>query len=181
VYDDRKHINLASISPQAKIRTITVNSFSKSYAMTGWRLGYNIASPDLTRAMLRIAEQFSRSAATFVQYGGVKALSSTQESILQMVSTYSNRRDYVTDYFRQHGINSFNPPEGTFFIFLDIRAFKMKSVDMANFLLNNAQVVTIPGDAYGSGGEGFIRLSFAYDEKILLDGIKRIIDALKNL
>lgn len=181
VFDGRVHQPLAALSPAAASRTITINSFSKTYAMTGWRLGYNVAPPELTRAMLGIAEQFSRSAATFVQYAGLEALDSSQESVTKMIDTYARRRDIVTEKLRRANLFAYTPPEGTFFSLLDIRRFERDSESIADYLMREGNVVTIPGSAYGDAGEGYLRLSFAYDEKALERGIDAIMEALERI
>lgn len=181
VFEEHQHHCLASISPQAKERTITINSFSKSYAMTGWRLGYNIAAPQLTKAMLSVAHQFSRSATNFVQHAGVSALSDSQEATQTMVKTYAQRRDYLTEKLSALESANPHPPEGTFFYFVDVRSYGKDSQSIADYLLNQAHVVTIPGSVYGPGGEGYIRLSFAYDETVLEKGLDAIVPALNNL
>jgi|TARA_B100001971_G_scaffold213762_1_gene248141 aspartate/methionine/tyrosine aminotransferase len=180
-FGGHKHINLASLSAKAYARTITINSFSKTYAMTGWRIGYTVASPSLTRAMRSIAQQFSRSAATFVQHAAIAALTGPQEHTRRMVKAYRRRRDLITDSLRQAGFSTFCPPEGTFFILLDVRMFDKGSEKMSDYLMEKAKVVTIPGNVYGLGGEGFIRLSFAYDEKTIREGIEAVAACLSGL
>ncbi len=180
-YDDRVHVPLASVSPEARDRTITLNSFSKTYAMTGWRLGYNLAPPSLTEAMLAISSQMSRSAATFIQAAGVAALDGSQQEVGKMVTDYQSRRRLVSESFRDAGLTGFSPPEGTFFAFVDVRPYGMSSDEMTEHLMQTAGVVTLPGSAYGSAGEGFIRLSFAYSEETVREGITRIATALARL
>ena len=180
-FDGRRHYHLAALSPQARVRTITVNSFSKTYAMTGWRLGYNIASPALTGAMLAIAQQFSRSAATFIQHAGVAALTGPQEAVAQMRETYAQRRKFISHSLQQIGLTTFTPPEGTFFALVDIRPFGLDAQRMADYLLEEARLVTIPGSAYGPAGEGYIRLSFAYHEDVLSQGMEALGEALRRL
>ena len=181
VFDGRTQVQLASVSPQARRRTITVNSFSKTYAMTGWRLGYNIAPPALTEAMLRISQQCSRSATTFVQFAGVAALNGPQDAVDLMIQTYEHRRDLVTQILEGTAGLAVHPPEGTFFFLVDMRQFGMNSQDMAQYLLEHARVVTVPGGVYGSAAEGYIRLSFAYSEDSLRRGCSAIVRALEHL
>lgn len=181
VFDGHRFHPLAAIMPSTSTRIISINSFSKTYAMTGWRLGYNIASPDLITAMLRVAEQFSRSAAEFVQFAGIEALNGPQNFSEDMVNVYARRRALLTKCLREGGISAFYPPEGTFFVFLDLHELNIDSTTICNRLLRRGNVVTIPGDVYGSAGEGFVRLSFAYNEEILMTGIGKIICALEEL
>ncbi|HBY98218.1 MAG: pyridoxal phosphate-dependent aminotransferase [Ardenticatenaceae bacterium] len=180
VFAGHAHTSLAALSPEARQRTITVNSLSKTYAMTGWRVGYNIAPPSITRAMLRIAEQFSRSASTFVQAAATRALNGPQEPVDHMMQTYARRRELLGRLFRKAGL-PVNLPEGTFFLFADIRSFGRSSAELCKHLLQTAHVVTMPGSAYGPGGEGYIRLSFAYDETSLIQGVEAITRGLEQV
>ncbi len=179
-FDGRTHHPLAAISPAARERTITINSFSKTYAMTGWRIGYNLAPPDFAEAMLRIAEQFSRSAATFTQHAALEALNGTQEPTSQMMATYAERRELITRTLRAAGL-TFSPPEGTFFALLDVRRYEKDAVSMADYLLEHAHVVTIPASVYGTAGEGFLRLSFAYHQDNVQRGLNALLRALSEL
>jgi len=180
-FDGCVHHSLAAISGVARERTITINSFSKTYAMTGWRIGYNLAPPVFASAMLRIGELFSRSAATFTQRAAVEALNGSQETVEQMMATYADRRAYVTRRFHEAGFISFSPPEGTFFALLDIRRYERDADTVSEYLLEHAHVVTIPASAYGPAGEGFLRLSFAYREDNLERGLTALIQALDEL
>ena len=180
-FDQHNHHNLASLSASARARTVTVNSFSKTYAMTGWRLGYTIAPPDLTHAMLKVGQQFSRSAATFTQLAGAAALNGSQDVVSQMQQVYAQRRAYLTNSLHQAGLSSFHPPEGTFFALLDVRPYGKTSQQMADFLLETARVVTIPASVYGPGGEGYVRLSFACSDEALKVGMEAIVEGLKGL
>lgn len=180
IFDGLKHRCLLTVSEEVRSRTVLVNSFSKTYAMTGWRLGYTIAPPSLTQAMLRISQQFSRSAATFVQHAGVAALDGPQSPVAHMVSSYTRRRDLVTRLLLEGGLHA-SPPQGTFFYFVDIRHLGISSDELANHLLEGAGVITVPGTAYGPSGEGFLRLSFAVSESDLVEGIDRIHAAVSKL
>lgn len=181
VFDDRKHYNLAASSPLARKRTVTVNSFSKTYAMTGWRLGYNLAPPPLTQAMLHIAQQFSRSAASFVQHAGVAALNGPQEAVDKMVDHYARRRERITKLISHSDLHAGRPPEGTFFYFLDIRKYGMDAQSLADLLMEQSGVVTVPGSLYGPAGEGFLRISFAYSEDTLQRGLEALIRFFQRL
>jgi aspartate/methionine/tyrosine aminotransferase len=181
IYDGKEHCCLLSRSDRIRQNCIIINSFSKTYAMTGWRLGYNIAPPNLRQSMLKISSQFSRSATSFVQHAGVAALDGPQEAVGEMVAAYSRRRDLIIELLSNVEGILVNPPEGTFFLFLDIRSTGKSSQDISDFLLNQARVVTIPGSAYGPGGEGYLRLSFAYSESKLKQGLEEITSALSLL
>lgn len=181
IFDDHRHVHLAALSAAAQARTITLNSFSKSYAMTGWRLGYTLAKAPLIEAMMTIAQQFSRSAATFVQYAGVAALRGSQTPVTEMQIAYSRRRQIITDALQEAGLNSYRPPEGTFFAFVDVRPLGEDDQDIAHYLLRQAGVVTVPGSVYGTGGKGFLRLSFAADDATLMRGMERILKAIRMI
>jgi aspartate/methionine/tyrosine aminotransferase len=179
-FDGCAHRNLASLSPRAKARSIIVNSFSKTYAMTGWRIGYNLAPPPLVGAMHSIAQQFSRSAATFTQLAALAALEGSQATVMDMVTSYASRRRVLAQAFNEQSRLAFTVPEGTFFAFVDVRRFGKDSQTTADFLLEHAHVVCIPGSVFGQGGEGYIRLSFAYEEEVLSRGVGAIIEALQK-
>lgn len=181
IFDGREHQNLAALSSEAKRRTVTVNSFSKTYAMTGWRLGYNLAPAEICQRMLLIGQQFSRSASTFVQHAGVEALTGTQDASDEMVVAYAHRRDMVTRMLNEANIEGFSPPEGTFFVFLNVEQYEMTSREMTDYLLHKAGVVTIPGRVYGASGEGHIRFSFAYNESTIIQGVSAIIEGIQAL
>jgi aspartate/methionine/tyrosine aminotransferase len=181
LFDGHSHHHLAALSPTARAHTITVNSFSKSYAMTGWRIGYNIAPPHLTRAMLRVTQQMSRSAATFIQLASVAALDGPQDAVIHMRQSYGRRRELLADGLAQGGLSSFHPPEGTFFALLDIRPYGQSSQEVADYLLKQARVVTVPASLYGAAGEGFVRLSFAYGDDNITKGVAAITEALARL
>lgn len=178
VFDSHAHHSIASLAKPAGAPYILVNSLSKTYAMTGWRLGYNIAPPILTQAMRRILEQLSRSAAMFVQDAGVAALEGSQDPTDRMRQVYQHRRDLILERLQPVWPVEITPPMGTFFYFLDVRPFAMTSAQTVEYLMREAHVVTVPGSAYGSGGEGFIRISFAYDEDTLVEGAQSIARAL---
>ena len=181
VFDQHIHHHVAALSAAARDRTITLNSFSKTYSMTGWRLGYTIARPDLTAAMLKVAGQFSRSAATFIQWAGLAALEGPQDIVAQMREVYAGRRAYLTDSLHGAGLSDFQPPEGTFFAMVDIRPYGKTSQQMADYLLEEAQVVTIPASVYGPAGEGYVRLSFACSDRALRAGMMAVVAALQKL
>lgn len=181
IFDDHTHVHLAALSPAARTRTITLNSFSKSYAMTGWRLGYTLAAPPLIEAMMTIAQQFSRSAATFVQHAGVAALRGSQAPVAEMQAAYARRRQIITDALQEAGLTSYRPPEGTFFAFVDVRPLGGEDQAIADRLLHETGVVTVPGSVYGPAGAGFLRLSFATNESTLMRAMERILNALKRI
>jgi aspartate/methionine/tyrosine aminotransferase len=187
VYDGRQHISSATLDG-ARARTIVVNSLSKSYAMTGWRVGYCAAPPELTSAMCLLLQQFSRGPATFVQDAAVCALNSTPDCVQKMRAEYQARRDLVVQLLR--GIPGIRPlaPDGGLFVMVDLRELlaneskrKLDSDQVRRFLLEQHGVVVIHGSAYGDAGEGFLRVSFAAGGTTLEQGVGRLRAGLSEL
>jgi aspartate aminotransferase len=181
IYDGRRHISPASVSTEARARTVVINSLSKTYAMTGWRVGYCAGPEDIIKAMFLILQQSSRGPATFVQDAAACALSSDQDCVRLMAVEYQARRDQVVDRLR--GIPGIVPlvPEGGLFVMVDIRGLGKTSEDVARSLLHDAGVVVVPGSAYGPGGEGTLRVSFAAGGETLERGLDRLRDGLSRL
>jgi aspartate/methionine/tyrosine aminotransferase len=181
VYDGRQHISPAAISPEARERTVLVNSLSKTYAMTGWRVGYCAGPAEIIRAMLLILQQSSRGPATFVQDAAACALRSDQECVRRMAREYQQRRDQVLRALED--IPGVVPlvPEGGLFVMVDIRGLKRPSNDVRRDLLREAGVVVIHGAAYGPGGEGTLRVSFAAGGETLERGLERLREGLLRL
>jgi aspartate/methionine/tyrosine aminotransferase len=180
IYDNQQHISAATLYA-ARERTIVVNSLSKTYAMTGWRAGYCAAPARFIRAMLLLLQQFSRGPATFVQDAAVCALESSPECVRGMAAEYEARRNHVLDGLQGiPGINALVPDAGLF-VMVDLRDCLARdggagptSDDVRRFLLNEHGVVVIHGGAYGTGGEGFLRVSFAAGGPTLDDGLTRL-------
>ena len=149
------------MSADARERTVVINSLSKTYAMTGWRVGYCAGPEAIIRAMFLVLQQSSRGPATFVQDAAACALSSDQECVRRMAAEYQARRDRVVERLR--GIPGVEPlvPEGGLFVMVDVRGLGKPSEDVSRYLLRDAGVVVIHGSAYGPGGEGTLRVSFA--------------------
>lgn len=181
VYDGRRHVSPASLSEDARQRTILINSLSKTYAMTGWRVGYCAAPADVIRAMLLVLQQSSRGPATFVQDAAACALRANQEGVRRMAVEYQQRRDLVVKQLR--GIPGIETlvPEGGLFVMADVRRLGRPSDEVRRFLLKEAGVVLIHGAAYGTGGEGTLRVSFAAGGATLDHGLERLRDGLQQL
>jgi len=181
IYDGRRHVSPASVSTDARERTILINSFSKTYAMTGWRVGYCAGPEEIISAMLLVLQQSSRGPATFVQDAAVCALASDQECTRRMAAEYQGRRDRVVERLR--GILGVEPlvPEGGLFVMVDVRGLGRPSDTVRRFLLREAGVVVLHGSAYGPGGEGFLRVSFAAGGEALERGLERLRDGLMRL
>jgi aspartate aminotransferase len=181
VYDGRRHVSPASLSPEARARVVLVNSLSKTYAMTGWRVGYCAAPPPVIRAMLLVLQQSSRGPATFVQDAAACALRSDQACVRAMAAEYERRRDRVVS--RLTGIPGVEPlvPEGGLFVMVDIRGLRRPSDEVRRVLLHEDGVVVIHGSAFGPGGEGTLRVSFAGGGPTLHEGAERLRAGLLRL
>ncbi|HHV23970.1 MAG TPA: pyridoxal phosphate-dependent aminotransferase [Methanosarcina sp.] len=168
---EREHISIGSFDGMQE-RTITVNGFSKAYAMTGWRLGYLTAPPEILKLLLKIQSHSVSSATTFVQYGGLEALQGPQDSVKAMVDRFKVRRDVLVDGLNKMGLEC-KKPDGAFYAFANVSEYG-NGTEVAERLLREAQVAVTPGIAFGSSGENFIRVSYA-------TSIDRIREALERL
>jgi aspartate/methionine/tyrosine aminotransferase len=180
-YDNRRTTSTAAVSEDANGRVVIVNSLSKTYAMTGWRVGFVAGSADLIAAMSLVLQQSSRGPATFVQDAAACALRSDQACVRAMAADYQARRDIVVDRLR--GIPGVTPivPEGGLFVMVDVRGLSRPSDDVRSYLLREAGVVVIHGSAYGTCGEGMIRVSFAAGGRVLDRGMERLREGLMRL
>ena len=178
VYEDKVHWSLVSF-PNAKERVILVNSFSKTYAMTGWRVGYVAAPRDTLFQLLKYHHTVNICASAVAQKACVAALQGPQDCVQAMVSEYDKRRQFLVEGLNGiPGIRCLRP-QGAFYVFVDIREFKMPSLEFAKYLVQETGVVTTNGSGFGS--EGFIRLSYAAKTEELGEAIKRIEKALSRL
>lgn len=177
-YDGGRHLSPATLSPDARARTIVVNSLSKTYSMTGWRVGYCAAPAEIIKAMLLVWQQFSRGPATFVQHAAAAALTGDQSCVRTMTAEYQERRDVVLRGLS--GLPGVTPlvPQGGLFVMLDVRGLGMASDEVRRFLLRETGVVVIHGSAYGAGGEGTLRVSFAAGGTTLEQGLTRLREGL---
>lgn len=167
-----KHTCFASL-PGMKDRTILLNGFSKAYAMTGWRIGYVAANPDFIGAMVKIHQYSMLCAPVTAQMAALEALKNGTEEMQKMVNQYNQRRRLVVQGFRQIGLPCFEP-KGAFYAFPSVAATGMTSEEFAEKLLLEAKVAVIPGDVFGEGGEGHIRVSYASSLQNLNLALERI-------
>ncbi len=181
IYDDRRHVSPATLSADARARTLLVNSLSKSYAMTGWRVGYVAGPAERIRAMLLVLQQFSRGPATFVQDAAACALRADQAQVAAMAREYQARRDHVVEALR--GLPGVTPlvPDGGLFVMADVRGLGHPSNEVRRWLLHEAGVIVLHGAAFGLGGEGTLRISFAAGGPALDEGLARLRDGLRRL
>lgn len=171
----KEHFSIGSFEGMQD-RTITVNGFSKAYAMTGWRLGYVCARPDIFKGMLKIQSHSVSSATSFVQHGGVAALEGPQEPITEMVDKFKARRDLLLDGLNTIGIKC-QKPGGAFYAFADVSEYGNGDV-ITEKLLTDAHVAVTPGSAFGESGKDFIRISYAASLERIQEGLERIKAAL---
>ncbi|HEY7185977.1 MAG TPA: pyridoxal phosphate-dependent aminotransferase [Vicinamibacterales bacterium] len=180
-YDGSTHVSPASLSPELRARTILINSLSKTYAMTGWRLGYCAAPASIVQAMFLSLQQSSRGPATFIQDAAAVALTSPQDAVAAMRAEYTRRRSVVLEALTSIPRVRVLPPEGGFFAMVDARDTGVPSDDIRKRLLNDAGVAVVHGAAYGPGGEGTLRVSFASGGDTLTRGLDRLRDGLLAL
>ncbi len=174
------HVSIASIPDMAE-RTVVINGFSKSFAMTGWRLGYAAASREIIKQMTKIHQYIIMSAPTTSQYAAIEALKNSGEDVERMRASYNQRRRFLVKELNDMGLSCFEP-FGAFYVFPNISKFGMSSEEFATRLLHEQRVAVVPGDAFGKCGEGFLRISYAYsieDLKRALKKIQKFIDTLE--
>ncbi|NLX70208.1 MAG: aminotransferase class I/II-fold pyridoxal phosphate-dependent enzyme [Clostridiales bacterium] len=178
-----KHTSIANI-PDMKERTILINGFSKAFAMTGWRLGYAAGHPDLIGAMVKIHQYTTLCAPIMAQVAALEALNKGFEdgfaSVEYMVRQYNRRRKVIVNGFREIGLDCFEPM-GAFYVFPSIKKTRMTSEEFCERLLMDQKVAVVPGTAFGSCGEGFIRCSYAYSIENINEALKRIGNFIKKL
>ncbi len=176
-----KHASIAQV-PGMKERTIVINGFSKSYAMTGWRLGYACGPEMIIKQMTKIHQFAIMCAPTTSQYAAVLALRDGDLDVAKMRESYNQRRRYLINRFNEIGMDCFEA-EGAFYVFPSIKKFGLSSEEFATRLLMEEKVAIVPGTAFGDCGEGFMRISYAYSLERLkeaLDRIERFVSRLRN-
>ncbi|HKL79319.1 MAG TPA: aminotransferase class I/II-fold pyridoxal phosphate-dependent enzyme [Mobilitalea sp.] len=172
----RKHVSIASF-PGMRERTIVINGFSKSYAMTGWRLGYAVGPENIIEQMLKIHQFAIMCAPTTSQYAGIEALKNGDPDVAMMKDAYDKRRRYLIHAFHNMGLECFEP-FGAFYVFPCIKRLGMTSEEFATKLLKEEKVAVVPGTAFGDCGEGYLRISYAYsieDLKLALERIEKFV------
>lgn len=167
-----KHVSIANI-PGMWERTILINGFSKSYAMTGWRLGYACGPKQIIEQMYKIHQFCIMCAPTTSQYAAIDALKNGDADVQMMRESYNQRRRYLVNAFREMGLECFEP-FGAFYIFPCVKQFGMTSDEFASRLLHEEKLAVVPGNAFGDSGEGFLRISYAYSLEKLKIAIGRL-------
>lgn len=176
-----KHISIASIAGM-KERTILINGFSKSYAMTGWRLGYACAPKELIKQMTKIHQYAIMCAPTISQYAAIEALKNGDDDVLMMKDSYNQRRKFLMNAFKEMGLDCFEP-FGAFYVFPCIKEFGLSSEEFATKLLEEEHVAAVPGTAFGNSGEGYLRISYAYsidNLKVAMERLNRFVSKLRG-
>ncbi|MCU6792515.1 pyridoxal phosphate-dependent aminotransferase [Paenibacillus sp. WQ 127069] len=180
IYDGEKHISIASL-PGMKERTFTMNGFSKAYSMTGWRIGYVAAPKEMIAALNKIHQHNTICSPSFVQKASVIALRNETTEVADMVKEYQRRRDYAVKAINAIDGLSCLCPKGAFYIFINIKQLPMTSAEFAEYLLTIAKIACIPGDVFGAGGEGYLRMSFADSYENIVEGCRRLKKAVDSL
>lgn len=173
------HVSIASL-PGMQERTIVINGFSKSYAMTGWRLGYACGPQAIIKQMLKIHQFAIMCAPTNSQFAAVEALKNCDMEVEMMVEAYDQRRRFLLNAFKEMGLECFEP-YGAFYVFPSIKKFGMTSEEFATRLLSEQKLAVVPGTAFGASGEGFVRISYAYSIENLKVGLERIQKFIESL
>jgi aminotransferase len=180
IYDEEEHISIASIEGMEN-RTITVFGFSKSYSMTGWRVGYAIANDNIVEEMNKIQEFYVTCASSISQRAALAALEGGTKSVEEMVTKLQERRNFLHKALCKHELIHSTKPAGAFYLFPNISKFGVSSMEAAKFLYEKARVVTVPGKAFGEHGDQYLRLSFAKPKADLEIAVDRIHSALGQL
>lgn len=171
-YNGKKHVSFASIDGMWE-RTVTINGFSKAFAMTGWRLGYLAAPKPLCDVMYKIHQYAIMCAPTTSQLAAIEALRSCDDAVDNMCTEYNHRRRILVEGFRAMGLSCFEP-EGAFYVFPNITSTGYTSEEFAKKLLEEEKVAVVPGNAFGQSGEGFVRCSYAYSIESIEEALRRI-------
>lgn len=176
-----RHVSIASIEGMAE-RTVVINGFSKSHAMTGWRLGYAAGPVEIISQMTKLHQFAIMCAPTNSQFAAVEALKNCDEEVQEMVKAYDQRRRFLLHEFKKMGLECFEP-HGAFYVFPCIKKYGMTSDEFATRLLKEEKVAVVPGTAFGDCGEGFLRISYAYsieNLKVALARIEKFIQRLES-
>ncbi len=175
-----KHVSIANISGMWE-RTVLINGFSKSYAMTGWRLGYACGPKQIIEQMYKIHQFCIMCAPTTSQYAAIDALKNGDGDVAMMRDSYNQRRRYLVNAFKEMGLECFEP-FGAFYMFPCVKQFGMTSDEFASKLLHEEKLAVVPGNAFGDSGEGFLRISYAYSLeklKVAMGRLGRFVERLK--
>jgi aspartate aminotransferase len=179
LYDGYEHLSIGSLNEEIFKRTLVSNGFAKTYAMTGWRVGYMAGDPAIIKAMTTIQSHSTSNVCTFAQYGAIAALDSDQDCVTQMLKAFAERRQFMLEQIRSIPQITCPTPYGAFYIFVDISQTGMTSLEFCDTLLETQQVATIPGIAFGA--DQCIRLSYATDLNTIDKGMQRLTQFMTSL
>lgn len=180
VYDGAKHVSIASL-PGMKERTFTMNGMSKAYAMDGWRLGYVAAPEEYITVMNKFHQHNTTCAPNFVQAASIAALTQEGDEVREMVKEYQRRRDYAVQAINAIDGISCLCPKGAFYIFINCKQLGKTSAELSQYFLEQAKIALVPGDVFGPGGEGYLRMSFAASYESIVEGCERLKAAVEQL
>lgn len=178
-YSDDRHVSITEIEGMRE-RTVVISGFSKSYSMTGWRLGYALGPKPIIDAMTKLHQFAIMSAPTTAQYAAIEALKHGDEDIAKMRDEYNMRRRYIVGKFRELGLDCFEP-KGAFYVFPCIKSTGLTSEEFCFNLIKSKSVAVVPGSAFGESGEGYIRVSYSFSLKHIDEALKRIKEFLSEI
>jgi len=173
VYSPTKFTSLACFE-DIRDRLIILNGFSKTYSMTGWRMGYALGPAEMINAMLRLHQYTITSTNTFSQWGALEALEGTQQPIVDMLNEFERRKDFVYNSISKIPNLTCSKPEGAFYLFVSVKQLGMDGFTAADILLKEYGVVTVPGESFGKEGAGYIRISYASSMENLIEAVNKI-------
>ena len=179
-YDGIRNYSIAALSGMED-RTVTINSFSKTYAMTGWRVGYVVADKALMKDISKVHHSMNVCASAISQKAAVAALTGPQDCVNEMLTEYDKRRREIVSLTNEIAGFRCPMPKGAFYVFPNIEAFQLPSLDLAIHIIKEARVVTVPGTAFGSAGEGYLRFSYATSLNEIREGLSRIEEVMEKL
>lgn len=177
-YGTEKHVSFASIDGMRE-RTVYISGFSKSFAMTGWRLGYVCAPAPLCKMMTKLHQFALMSAPTTAQYAAIEAMNHGDEDVEMMRADYDSRRRFIVEELRKMGLSCFEP-EGAFYVFPSVAKTGLSSEEFCHRLLLEKHVAVVPGNAFGDCGEGFVRISYCYSIRHITEAMKRIAEFVQE-
>ena len=178
-FGNTSHVTIAELDSM-KERTVVINGFSKTFSMTGWRLGYALGPAPIIKQMTKLHQFAIMSAPTTSQYAAIEALKNGDQMVQEMIDEYDMRRKFIVNAFNEIGLTCFEP-EGAFYCFPCIKSTGLTSEEFCERLIHSQRVAVVPGDAFGECGEGFIRVSYCYSVSNIKEAIKRIKKFLDEL
>ena len=177
-FAENTHVSIASIDGMRE-RTVLINGFSKTFSMTGWRLGFACGPQEIISQVTKIHQFAIMCAPTTSQYAAIEALRNCDEAVADMKAEYNRRRRLIVDGFNKAGLTC-REPKGAFYAFPCIKSTGLTSDEFCEKLLESKHVAVVPGTAFGKGGEGFVRASYCYSTEHIIEALKRIDEFVKE-